>query len=66
VLLTINSAGTLIQFDTGSAHQLVAGGVVSASVAFDPTGSPVYDVIFQDGSLLQFDRFGFRKLAAVS
>jgi hypothetical protein len=66
VLLTINSAGALTQFDSGGARQLVAGGVFSASVAFDPSGSAVYDVLFQDGSLFQFDRFGLRKVGMVA
>jgi hypothetical protein len=65
VLEVVSANGTLTQYDAFGANVLLSG-VVSAGLAFTPTGAAVLDVILQDGSLDQFDLYGFHPLGRVS
>jgi hypothetical protein len=57
VLEVVSPSGVLTQYSAAGA-QVLGGGVRSASVAFDPSGSEVLLVTFQDGTLMQFNADG--------
>jgi hypothetical protein len=64
VTLVTMQNGALVQGDASGQHVLQTGGVVRASAAFPPFGE-VVDIIFQDGSLWQFDPFGAHRIGII-
>jgi hypothetical protein len=63
VMELVNSQGLLTQFDALGAHVL-AGGVRSASVAFDRSGQEVVLITFLDGTLELLDSHGAHVLGS--
>jgi hypothetical protein len=66
VLEVVNSNGVLTQFDATGVRILLVG-VLSADVAFGPSGTPLagvelLDVIFTNGNLTQFGLGGVQVL----